>query len=464
MTDMISYSVGSTSINSSATSFTITPPPAYTAGNFFIMGIIGGSETGTAVAANLPSGWTMLSATGAKLAIFSKTATSSEPTSYTITMTAVCTAAAFIAAYPASTITSQVFSNSATGVATFTPSVPSGIGGAQLLVSIAGAVASEPSYNSGYQNVVYPTGFTSEVPVFGPALPSPSPVVYPCAIGLSDVLGSDISGLPTPVLTSPQLCSIYAGFLVLTITGTNASLSVTATADYPSGTPGLALTLKALSGADSLSAITSGGAVTSFYAGGVSQPPQASLTPNGNNSLVYGAVTENFGVTPTAYTPTAATVFSQNVPDNSNNCIYGTLRSTSATTAGTAIILGGSAPDNAYTTAALAEILVEPGHTISEIGTAFATGIIPGDFATTVVAQTAILPVTPANGTLLVAIVSANSHFADGNISVTVTDSAGLIWVPLAQTFYPSYAAVWAAEIGPPPPSVSYGVLMAAWP
>ena len=46
--------------------------------------------------------------------------------------------------------------------------------------------------------------------------------------------------------------------------------------------------------------------------------------------------------------------------------------------------------------------------------------------------------------------VSANSRYGDGNASVTITDTAGLTWVPLAETHYPAYAGVWAALVQAP--------------
>jgi hypothetical protein len=42
--------------------------------------------------------------------------------------------------------------------------------------------------------------------------------------------------------------------------------------------------------------------------------------------------------------------------------------------------------------------------------------------------------------------VSANSN-QDGNASVTITDSSGLTWIPLAEVYYPSYSGVWIAQV-----------------
>jgi hypothetical protein len=39
--------------------------------------------------------------------------------------------------------------------------------------------------------------------------------------------------------------------------------------------------------------------------------------------------------------------------------------------------------------------------------------------------------------------VSANSSWGNGNASVSVTDSSGLTWTPLAERVCPSYCGVW---------------------
>ena len=445
MPAMISYSIATTVINGAATSVSLAPPPAYAAGNLLVMSVIAGNTSGAAGTVTTPSGWTRLSSSGAGLAVFTKTAGSSE-SAYTVAVSTSCTIAAYVAAYPAATVTAHTFGNSGSGAVSYTASWPSATS-SQLVLAVAAAVAS--GSNAGYQNVVYPPSLTAEVPVFGQALPVNTPGVYPCAVGLSDVTGSVMSGLPAPVFTTPQPGTVYAGFLVLTVTGTSAPLTVTAATAYPQGLPGMLLTVKALSGAATAAEISASGAFTQLFANGTSQAPAASITPSANGSIVYGAVTENFAATAgTAYTANAATTFSQNASNAGNASAYGTFRGTAATTAGTPVALGGSAPANAYFTAALAEILAAPGHSLSETATALATGLTPAAFATSSVAQTAVFPSKPAPGSLLVAMVSANSYWqVDGgsNASVTVTDSSGLTWYLLAQVTYPSYSGVWAA-------------------
>ena len=409
MPAMISYSIAVTPVNGAATSVTITPPPAYVAGNLLVMTVTGGGTAGTAVSASTPSGWTALSSSGAGLSVFYKTATSSEPGTYTVTMAATCSIAAYIAAYPAATIASHSFGNSGSGTVSYTGTWPSA-SSSQLVLVPAGAVAS--GGNAGYQNVVYPSGLTTEVPVFGQALPDDTSSVYPCAIGLYDVTGSVMSGLPAPEFTSPQVCTVYAGFIVLTLTGTSSPYTVTAAVAYPEGTPGLLLTVKALSGAASASDIYNNGAFNYVYGNGTSQAPAVAVTPAASGSLVYGAVVENYSVAgSSAFTPASGTVFTQNVIDTANELIYGTFEGASVTTAGSTVTLGGSAPDNAYFTAVAAEIMAAPGSTLSETATATAAASPPGDFASTAVEQTAVFTAQPAEGTLLVAMVAANSRW-----------------------------------------------------
>jgi hypothetical protein len=448
MPAMISYSVGYTAIDASGTTVTVAPPPAYQSGDLLVMGVMAGGESNTLVTASTPSGWTALSS-GSAPGVFVKTATSSEPDDYTVTVSATSTISAFVAAYPAATVVSSAFQASDADIVSYSPAFPSGVTSGEAVLLIAGAVAydSDDSENPAWQNLNLPSGsWTTEVPVFGQFLPDPSPYVYPCCIGMCDITGSTSA----PALTSPQGCTVYAAYVVLNLTGTSNPQSVSATVAYPEGLPGMALTVKALSGAATVAAILAGGATEPFYANATSQAPATAIIPNATGSLVYGAVTENVGVTGgTTFTPSGASTFSQNIGDDAWDAIYGTFRSTGTTTEGTPVTLGGSAPDNGYTTAALAEILAAPGQTLTETATAIAAGTVPGDFATTTVTQTAIFPVAPAPGSLLVAMVSANSN-NNGNASVTIEDSSSLTWIPLAEQVYPGYSGVWVAFVPNP--------------
>jgi hypothetical protein len=449
MPEMISYSIGYPPIDAAVTSVTVAPPPACQAGDLLIMGVIAGGTAGEAVAASAPDGWTALSDSGTAPAVFSKTATASEPATYAVTLGATATAAVFVAVYPAATVAYSTAAASDDDVTSYSPAFPEGAAQDQTVLLAAAAVASatDVNGNTGYQNVNLPSGpgWTTQVPVFGQALPDNTGGVYPCAIGLAETDGGTTG---SPALTSPQGCTIYAAYVVLDVTGTASPLSVTATVAYPEGIPGMALTVKALSGAATPAAIASGGATATFYANGASQAPQAPITPNASGSVVYGAVTENFGVTSgETFTANPASSFTQSVADTVSTCAYGTFQSAAATTAGTAITLGGEEPVSAYATAALAEILAASGSALSETATALASGTAPGDFATTSVAQTAIFRSAPPPGSLLVAMVSANSSWGNGGASVSITDSAGLTWTPLAEQAYPSYSGVWIAAV-----------------
>jgi len=264
MAAMISYSIGYTAIDAAAPSVAVAPPPAYAAGDLLIMGVIAGGTAGSAVPADTPPGWTALSGGGDAPGVFAKTATDSEPSSYTVTLSGPATAAAFVAAYPAASVAGGSAAASDGDAVWYAPAFPAGVSAGQTVLLVAAAVASagDVNGNAGYQNVNLPSGsgWTTEVPVFGQALPDNTNGVYPCAIGLADIAGSASS----PTLSSPQGCTIYTAYLVLDITGTADPLSVTATVAYPEGIPGMALTVKALSGAAAPAAISAGGATATF--------------------------------------------------------------------------------------------------------------------------------------------------------------------------------------------------------
>jgi hypothetical protein len=451
MTALISYSVAITPIDVPATAVTVTPPPVYSAGNLLVMAVAGNTAAGTPVAAGTPSGWTALSSSGSPLGVFYKTA-GSEPASYTVTLGSACNASVFVAAYPAATIASHAFASSAAGVTSYAATAPSGVTGSQLVLMPAAAFASTGAVKNpvGNANFNFPAGATADVPAFASTQPLAGP--YTAAVGLSEIPGSALPG--TLTYTTAQQSALYAGFIVLTLTGTSTLFPVTATVAYPEGTPGLALTVKALTGAQPAAAIYADGAFAFVYGNGVSQAPSVTLTPAASGSLVYGAVAENFSVTSAVpFTAAPDTTFSQNVADTANTCIYGTFRGTAVTTGGAPVTLGGSAPVNGFFTASVAEILAAPGSSLTETATARAVGTVPGNFATTAVAQTAVFTAAPAPGTLLVAMVAANSRFGDGPAGVTITDPLGLTWYLGAAQQYPSYTGVWYATVPAPPSS-----------
>jgi hypothetical protein len=447
MSALISYGIGYSANSTAATSVVIQPPPVYASGDLLVMGVIAGGTGATGgIVPSLPSGWTRVSASGATLATFTKTATGSE-SPYTVTVASTAASAGFVAAYPAASVVSSSFGGSGTNATSWTGTFPAGVTGTETVLMVCGAVNN--GTNTGYQNFNFSSGWTTDVPAFGPALPANPDSVQPVAIGLAEVTGS--TGNPT--LTSAEGCNLYGGFLVLNVTGKPpVTHQVTATVQAPEAITGMALTVKALTGAASVQAILTGGAAENFYAGAVSQAPAAAITPNATGSIVYGAVAENFDVSGgTSFTANGSTTFTQNVADLLNVAMYGTFESSGTTTASTPVTLGGSAPDNAFTVAALAEILAAPGHSISEVATASVNATYPGQYATTASAQTAsFLGTQPQPGQLLVAMVSANSFWQAGNASVTITDSSGLTWTQLAQVQYPAYAGVFVTVVPGP--------------
>ena len=440
---VISYGIGYTPESTAATTVVIQPPATYQSGDLLVMGVIAAGTAG-GTAPSLPSGWTRQSSSGAVLGVFTKTASASE-SSVTVSLAGTASASGFIAAYPAATVSSTSFQNSGNDILSYAPTFPSGVTSKETVVLVAGAVASpiDVNSNSGFQNVQYPSNWTRDVPPFGPGLTSNSDNVYPVSIGASEVTGS----ASNPTLSSPQGCNIYAGFLVLTITGSSSVQAITVTA-IQNALLGMAITVKAISGSQSLAAILSDGATVSYYSGGDVEP-QTSITPNGTGSYVYGGLTQDYAAGSDTFTANSSTTFFQNIADSGNVATYGTLRSTSTTTQGNAVTLGGTAPTN-YTNAAYAEVLKAPGQTLSEITTANVAGTVNSQFATTAVSQIAYLNPAPPVGSLLVVMVSANGHWDsgnfDGNTLFSVSDSTGLNWVPVTQSTFIGFTGVFMAQ------------------
>jgi hypothetical protein len=462
MTALISYGIGYTANSAAASSLVIQPPPVYSAGNLLVMGVIAANSSG-GVAASVPSGWTRVSGGGATLALFTKTATASE-SAYTVTLGASSVAGGFVAAYPAATVLSSSFSNSGSNVASWTATFPAGVTSGQTVLLLAGAVANavaagdpDGDYDNDSQNINLPSGWATDVPAFGPVngsgVPSSDSSALPVALGLAEITGTTSN----PVLTNPDGGVMYAGFLVLNLTGvTPAPFTVTATSLGPPSAVGIALTVKSLVGALPAAQVLAQGATVAYSAGGVSAAPEMTITPSFTGSVVYGAVTENQGVTGgSTYTAAAGTTLTQNVGDSVSSAIYGTLQSTGTTTASSPVTLGGSAPSNAHTVGALAEIPAAAGQAILEVTSATVNATQTGQYATTAAAQTAVFPSAPPLGSLLVAMVSANAASSLGTAQIAMSDSLGLNWQLMAWEGTPAYAAVFiaqmpAARIDPP--------------
>lgn len=209
-------------------------------------------------------------------------------------------------------------------------------------------------------------------------------------------------------------------------------MSYTVTAAQSGGNTfnGIALTVKVLTGA----AATQNGQT----AGSDSvTTPDLAITPNATGSWVYGALVND--VASPAYTPGAATTFTQNVTDATNGAVYGTFRSTATTTGGTPVTLGATAPTPLHTAITLAEILAS--------GTLAEDASSPAVISTTAATTVTTASFTPPAGSLLVAVVSSNfSGWAASTVTVTSTGSPSLAWTRQAADGF-GLTSVWIAQV-----------------
>ena len=455
----LSYSFGVTPHAATASTVTVAPPPAYNAGGLLVMCAFGGvpNASGT-VYPSVPSGWTAVSAGSAPFGVFTKTATASEA-ACTVTFSAACVAVVTIVAYPAATVASSLFASSGNGVVTYTPAFPSGVTSGQVVLWCAGSIdwGAGGGYTSGLHTEELPAAWTTVIPPLGPSNDSVAGNYQATCIGLCQYTG--VTGNPT--VTSQEDSTFYSGFLVLTIPVAASTLAVTATAGGAvagvagtsgyQGVPaiGMALTVEALSGTQSAAAIKTGGATAASYSLGASASPSLAITAKQAGSRICGALMEwQPGV---AYTAAANTVFHQNVYDSLNLASYGTFFSLAPPSQGVATTYGATSPANTRVNVALAEILAASSGSIATAMTAVnALGQKTSDFPAPAVQQTAIFPSQPPTGALLVATVSCNSHFVQGGtITMSLADSSGLTWTPLAEsnTASGAYAGVWVAQV-----------------
>src|ERR1035438_1696256 len=119
MVNALSYNFGTTPEHGTASTVTVSPPPAYNAGDLLILCAQGGVPTAGFTYPATPSGWTALSAGSTNLGVFYKTASGSE-SPYTVTFSTACVGEAFVAAYPPATIVSSSFPSSASNAVTYT--------------------------------------------------------------------------------------------------------------------------------------------------------------------------------------------------------------------------------------------------------------------------------------------------------------------------------------------------------
>ena len=325
MSALISYGIGYSANSTAATSVVIQPPPVYASGDLLVMGVIAGGTAATGgVVPSLPSGWTRLSASGATLATFCKTATGSE-SPYTVHGGVHRRLRGVRRGVSRSLGRQQLLRAQRHQRHLLDGDIPRG--GHRRRDRPDGLRGGQQRDQRRIPELQLPLRVDHRCPgVRARRCPRNPDSVQPVAIGLAEVTGT--TGNPT--LTSTEGCNLYGGFLVLNITGKAPTpYQVTATSQPPAGNVGIALTVKALTGAQPGRERSSPRARRkSFYASGVSQAPQAAITPNATGSVVYGAVTENFGVTGgNTFTANGSTTFSQNVADALSDAIYGTLKS-----------------------------------------------------------------------------------------------------------------------------------------
>jgi hypothetical protein len=217
------------------------------------------------------------------------------------------------------------------------------------------------------------------------------------------------------------------------------SLTVTATRSGAGVSGGMALAVKAVTGA----AAAQTGSVAASETVTV---PQLAITPAGNGSWVYGAVLN--GAVNTAYTANGATVFGQNVADAVSDATYGAFRSTGTTTAGTPVTLGGSAPSESsgFLYIALAEIL--------SAGTLAEDSSSPAALSSSTASSLATASFSPPAGALLVAMTSSDWS-GSGSVTFAVS-GGGYTWAQLSGTGTVGLASVWVAQVPsvPPPANV----------
>ncbi len=430
-----SSSIAFTPVSATAASLSVSPPPAYLPGDLLIMAAAGGA-TGT-VYPQPPAGWTPLSAAGSALGIFWKTAAAGEPGS-TVTFSAACTAAVTVTAYPPATVVSSEFAASGADVVGYAPAFPPGVTAAQTVLLFAATQASltDPNHGSSSTGLNFPAAWTPEIDPFGPAMFSNPGADAVVSLGLCDIQGAAAD----PVLTSAVGSDFFAAFVVLELAAPAATLEITATGSGGAYV-GMALTVTALTGAAAATDIIASGATASSYLSGA---PELAITPAAAGSWVYGAVWEyNPGA---AYTPASGTTFSQNINDPANLAGYGTFRSAGPATAGAPVILGGSAPAGNYIDIALAEILA--AGPLTEVATAAVSATQAWQYTTMELSQTAIFPVPPPAGALLVATVSANSRYSPA--TTMAVSGGGLTWTQLAASNGAAYAGVWIAQLPSP--------------
>lgn len=171
---------------------------------------------------------------------------------------------------------------------------------------------------------------------------------------------------------------------------------------------------------------------------------QTAITTTQTGSQVYGAVMKGIN---TSFTANANTTLLDNITDGTQFNQYGTVESASATGSPGTVTIGASSPASAdETNVALFEVL--PSGTITQDPSA------PASVSTLTNTTVATASFTPPDGSLLVALVSSDGLAPAGHVTMSVTDSSGLLtWTEQvnADTTV-GYCGVWTAVVQPTPP------------
>jgi hypothetical protein len=162
---------------------------------------------------------------------------------------------------------------------------------------------------------------------------------------------------------------------------------------------------------------------------------QAAITTTTAGSVVYAAIVGGSNTSLTAAPGTAALY--DNIADAVNNWRYGSLHTAVTGTPG-ATTVGSSTP--ASGNCALLEIL-SSGGPVTELDAGTIQNSTTG--ATTITSPS----FTPAPGSLLVAMVSSGGNGAGGGVTMTVTDTSGLVWTQWISNGTGAYAGVWTALV-----------------
>lgn len=189
---------------------------------------------------------------------------------------------------------------------------------------------------------------------------------------------------------------------------------------------GMAMVLKVVTG----TAASQPGATT----GALTGTPSIPITPAGTGSWVYGAILADSGT----WTADAAATFEQNV--SSGGLEYIQLRSTSTTTSGTPVTLGGTSSATGLSIA-LCEILA--AGTLAEDASSPAVSAYHSSQSVTTAAF------NPPGSAVLVAMISSNGTAGTTTMAVTDSSNLGLTWVEQMKENGSSkgYAGVWTAQL-----------------